>query len=171
VTPTPSQTAGPFVSIGTAWMAGLPGPARGEPGVVEVTGVVSDGLGAPVTDAMLEFWQAAPGTGHFWRVLTGPDGDFSFLTPKPGPVPAAVPGEAMAAPHVDVSVFARGLLQRLVTRFYFADEEGANGADPLLDALPGKLRARMLAVAAGPACYRFDVHLQGELESVFFEPW
>lgn len=177
MTATPSQTAGPFVSIGTDWMAGG-GPGdrpAGHPGAsagtVELTGVVRDGLGEPVTDAMLELWQPVPGAGHFRRALTGPDGGYGFVVPKPSPVPSLAPGGQASAPHADVSIFARGLLQRLVTRVYFADEAEANASDPLLCALPPELLPRLVAAVAGPGRYRFDLHLQGEMESVFFEPW
>ena len=129
--PTPSQTAGPFVSIGTEWDATGRMVEEGSPAVITVMGTVFDGRGEPVTDAMLEFWQADP-EGHFppetastWtgftRCLTYKGGRFRLVTVKPGSVPGP-DGEAQA-PHIDVSLFARGLLQRLVTRIYFWDEE------------------------------------------------
>jgi protocatechuate 3,4-dioxygenase alpha subunit len=175
--PTPSQTAGPFVHIGTSWLADEAGPAPGE-GAIEVTGTVVDGAGAPVTDAMIEFWQAdehglfppesPPGWKGFARLFTDPAGRFRLVTRKPGPV-------AGEAPHLDVSIFARGLLQRLVTRIYFPDE-AANATDPVLAGLPAELRERLVAQPSGtPATahpvYHFDVHLQGDRETVFFGPW
>jgi protocatechuate 3,4-dioxygenase alpha subunit len=88
------------------------------------------------------------------------------LTVKPGPVPG--PGGALQAPHLDLSIFARGLLQRLVTRVYFADEPAANAADPVLASLDDAARATLLA---GPAAggYHLDIHLQGEHATVFFD--
>jgi protocatechuate 3,4-dioxygenase alpha subunit len=75
----------------------------------------------------------------------------------------------MQAPHIDVSVFARGLLARVVTRIYFADEADANATDPVLMALPEPTRAGTLIAAPGDGGYRFDIHLQGESETVFFD--
>jgi protocatechuate 3,4-dioxygenase, alpha subunit len=184
---TPSQTAGPFVSLGTEWIGAGSEPDKADPRAVVVVGSVLDGAGEAVVDAMLEFWQStvvdgrssatAPSWNGFARALTGPDGRYRLLTLKPGPLDG--PGGS-EAPHIDVSIFARGLLQRLVTRIYFADEE-ANGADPLLASLESQdVRARLLAVPSGDdedavldgvPCYRFDIHLQGEQETVFFGPW
>jgi protocatechuate 3,4-dioxygenase, alpha subunit len=179
---TPSQTAGPFVSIGTEWGAtGLMVP-QGTAGAISVAGQVTDGAGAPVTDAMLEFWQAdpdgrfPPGSGRaswtgFTRALTDHEGRYRLVTLKPGPVRAA--GGRQEAPHIDVSIFARGLLQRLVTRIYFSDEEAANSADPVLAGLGDPSpRSRLTARRQpGTAGYRFDIHLQGDQETVFFAPW
>ncbi|HMK95926.1 MAG TPA: protocatechuate 3,4-dioxygenase subunit alpha [Acidimicrobiales bacterium] len=183
---TPSQTAGPFVSIGTTWLAGanladVPGPAA-----VEVTGTVTDGAGAPVTDAMLEFWQAdseghfppetADGWTGFARLFTDTEGRYRLVTVKPGPPRASLGAQVAAeAPHIAVSIFARGLLQRLVTRVYFPGEP-ANVADPALSALSPELQERLVAQAgatgaSGRQVYHFDVHLQGERETVFFAPW
>ena len=176
---TPSQTAGPYVSIGTQWAAsGLVVP-EGSPGAVSVGGRALDGSGEPVTDAMLELWQAdaegrfppeapPPWTG-FARALTDARGHYRFVTVKPGPVPG--PGGVLQAPHIAVSIFARGLLQRLVTRIYFSDEEAANEADPVLAAL-GEASSRLVAsYEPGAAAYRFDIWLQGDRETVFFAPW
>jgi protocatechuate 3,4-dioxygenase, alpha subunit len=185
-TPTPSQTAGPFVSIGTEWdAAGLAVP-EGTPGAVCVEGRVLDGHGQPVTDALLEFWQADP-DGRFppesasasWtgfaRALTDQDGGYQLMTLKPGPVPGGA-GE-LQAPHIDVSIFARGLLQRLVTRIYFSDEEELNPSDPVLASLGApSLKSRLVATRhpgrpVGPSIFRFDIRLQGDQETVFFAPW
>ncbi len=178
---TPSQTAGPFVSLGTLWAADATMVTEGEPGAIVLAGSVFDGAELPVTDALLEFWQAdgngrfppgspAPWTG-FTRALTGIDGGYRLVTVKPGTVTS--PGGAPQAPHIDVSVFARGLLQRLVTRIYFSDEE-ANETDPVLAALEPGLRQRLIAQvtpgAPGAPGYHFDIHLQGERETVFFGP-
>ena len=187
-TPTPSQTAGPFVSIGTAWAtAGANAGEEGSrpdviPGSVVVSGKVFDGAGDPVGDAMMEFWQAdaegrfppeaPPPWSGFARVLTAPDGSYRFVTVKPGAVPGAS-GEGQA-PHIDVSIFARGLQQRLVTRAYFSDEGLANATDPVLAALPEAARATLVAefeTEEPRPAYRLDLWLQGEKETVFFAPW
>lgn len=180
--PTPSQTAGPFVSIGTEWGAtGLMVP-EGTPGALTVAGRVIDGSGEPVTDAMLEFWQAdpegrfppAPDLGSwpgFTRALTGQEGRYRLVTLKPGPVSGS--NGRREAPHIDVSIFARGLLQRLVTRIYFSDEEALNATDPVLASLgePSRRNRLMGRRQPGTAVYHFDIHLQGDQETIFFAPW
>jgi protocatechuate 3,4-dioxygenase, alpha subunit len=178
---TPSQTAGPFVSLGTAWAAGAAMVEEATPGAIVVTGTVVDGADLPVTDALLEFWQAdgdgrfppetvPPWTG-FTRAFTGPDGGYRLVTVKPGLLAGA--GGRAQAPHIEVSMFARGLLQRLVTRIYFSNEQ-ANGDDPVLTGLGPELRPRLVARLApgapGPPAYVFDIHLQGAQETVFFVP-
>lgn len=174
----PSQTAGPFVSLGTAWSADGAMVGPGETGTITLSGFVIDGAGEPVTDGLLEFWQAdgqgrfGPAGGAAWtgfsRALTGADGAYRLVTVKPGAVP--LEDGRPQAPHINVSIFARGLLQRLVTRVYFSDEE-ANAADPVLALLAPDLRTRMVAVhEPGTVGYRLDLHLQGPQESVFFAP-
>jgi protocatechuate 3,4-dioxygenase alpha subunit len=170
---TPSQTAGPFLAIGTKWLAEVPLVGEGHPGTIGISGRVIDGAGDPVTDGLIEFWQADPAgrfppeSGAGWlglsRALTGVDGRYRITTLKPGPVEGA-------APHIDVSVFARGLMQRLVTRLYFSDEEAANATDPVLSKLPPPSGDRLLASSCAGG-YEFDIYLQGELETVFFTPW
>jgi protocatechuate 3,4-dioxygenase, alpha subunit len=180
--PTPSQTAGPFVSIGTEWAAAGAMVPEGTPDAISVSGCVTDGSGAPVTDAMLEFWQAGPDgrfppeTGlaswtGFTRTLTDHQGRYRLVTLRPGAVPG--PGGRPQAPHVDVSIFARGLLQRLVTRVYFSDLEALNAIDPVLAGLGDPaLSARLLAHRQpGTSTYQFDICLQGDQETVFFAPW
>ena len=181
--PTPSQTVGPYFTIGLAWDAGPYAVPGGAAGAIRLTGQVYDGAGDPVPDAVIEAWQAdADGRfadlhGHggpsrldgfrgFARHASD-DGDagFEIVTVKPGPVEA--PGGAQQAPHVAMSVFARGMLQRCVTRIYFADEAEANAADPVLAAVPADRRHTLLAEPADGG-YRFDVHLQGARETVFF---
>ena len=114
---------------------------------------------------MIETWQADPdgefGTDFrgFGRAPTDPEGEYEIFTLKPGRV------DAEQAPHIDVSVFARGMLNRCVTRIYFADED--NAGDPVLDSVPEDRRATILA-EPGEGGYRFDVHVQGESETVFF---
>jgi protocatechuate 3,4-dioxygenase, alpha subunit len=178
--PTPSQTAGPFVSIGTAWDAAGRLVDAGSPAAITVAGTVFDGRGEPITDALLEFWQADP-EGHFppetastWtgftRSLTDEEGRFRIVTVKPGCVPG--PSGQPQGPHIDVSIFARGLLQRLVTRIYFSDEGARNAADPVLASLAdSSLASRLIAHRAGAgSVYELDIRLQGEQETVFFAP-
>jgi protocatechuate 3,4-dioxygenase, alpha subunit len=185
--PTPSQTIGPFFALPGAgalpWPDGPYVVAEGTPGAFRLHGRVLDGAGEPVPDGLVESWQAdpdgrfphpddphggaaRPGFRGFGRCATDPDGRFWLLTVKPGTVPA--PDGRPQAPHLDLSVFARGLNQRLVTRVYFADEPAANAADPVLASLPAPARATLLAAPAGGG-YRFDVHLQGEHETAFFD--
>ena len=165
---TPSQTVGPFFRFGLEWMARVTRSPSGAP--VVVTGTVSDGDRRPVTDAMLETWQA-DGEGRFgeWgfaRCLTDADGRYRLSTVKPGSVPAA--DGTPQAPHIDVSVFARGLLQRLVTRIYFPDEAEANDADPVLSSIADPVARASLVAAAADGDLRFDVRLQGDEETAFF---
>jgi protocatechuate 3,4-dioxygenase alpha subunit len=178
---TPSQTVGPFLSIGLPWDDGPDVVPAGAPGAVVVHGLVTDGKGAPVPDALIETWQADPdgrfdhpddprGPGPvpfrgFGRCPTDDDGRYAIRTVKPGPVPG--PGGTPQAPHLAVSVFARGLLHRVVTRIYFADETAANVADPILAGVPAERRATLLAMPDEQG-YRFDIRLQGDDETVFF---
>lgn len=177
---TPSQTVGPFLHIGLTWPDGPEVVAPGSPGAVRITGVVRDGTGAPVTDALVETWQAdadgrfdhpddartpraASGFRGFGRCATDDEGRFTVTTVKPGAL-----GDGQA-PHVDVSVFARGLLDRLVTRIYFPDEEQANAADPLLGSLPPERARTLVAVPGGRGELHFDIRLQGDGETVFLD--
>ncbi len=188
---TPSQTVGPFFhhALLREPLHVLAGPgAAGER--IRVEGTVYDGDGAPVPDAAIEIWQAnAHGRYHhpadtrdlpldpaftgFGRAGTDADGRYRFETVKPGPVP--FDAAAAQAPHIVVTVLARGLLDHLVTRLYFAGEP-ANDADPILQRVPADRRATLLAaraVAGGETVYRFDIVLQGKIaraegETVFF---
>jgi protocatechuate 3,4-dioxygenase alpha subunit len=160
---TPSQTVGPFFSIG---LCNRSANDLVEDGPIAIEGAVLDGAGDPVPDAMLEIWQAdARGSysGAFgWgRSGTDDEGRYSFRTVKPG----AVDGQA---PHLVVLVFARGLLKPVLTRMYFADEAEANAADPVLAGLPPADAATLVAEADGDRL-RFDVRLQGERQTAFFE--
>ena len=180
---TPSQTVGPFFAIGLPWPGGPHVVPEGTEGAITISGTIFDGDGKPVPDSMIETWQA-DGEGRFADLhgYGGPsrlpgfrgfgrygeevgDGSFKLVTVKPGPVPG--PSGTMQAPHVNVSVFARGMLHRCVTRVYFADEPEANEADPVLELVPAELRHTLIAqpVEGG---YRFDIRLQGEDETVFF---
>ena len=201
---TPSQTIGPFLAIGLPWPDGPFVVPAGTPGAIVITGRVRDGAGEPLPDALVETWQADPGSRFdhpddprgpgtpatafrgFGRCATDAQGDYRIVTLRPGPLPA--PGGGTQAPHLDVSVFARGLLDRVVTRIYLPDEAEANAADPVLASIadPGR-RATLIATAtggsgedagrnsgppgagAGPGAFRFDIWLQGEHETVFFD--
>ena len=104
----------------------------------------------------------------FGRCPTAPDGSYRIVTLKPGPLPAS--DGNIEAPHLDVSVFARGLLDRVVTRMYFPDEPAANAADPVLCSIGApKRRATLVAVPEPEGQLRFDIFLQGERETVFFD--
>ncbi len=181
---TPSQTVGPFFAIGLPWEHGPFAVAEGTPGAVRIGGVVYDGAGERVPDAMIETWQADPGGrfadmhafgGHSEVVgfrgfarFAAEDGDGSWevVTVKPGSVPGL--GGTVQAPHVDVSVFARGMLDRCVTRIYFADEREANANDPVLSRIPEHRRHTLIAEPTEQG-YRFDIRLQGPDETVFFD--
>lgn len=188
---TPSQTVGPYFAYAlTPEPYGYPGIATNRlvgldtPGErITILGCVFDGNGDPVEDALVEIWQAdaagryadAPGGGRadftgFGRCGTDARGRFSFETVKPGRVPG--PDGRLQAPHIAVILTARGLLNHLFTRIYFAEEEQANAEDPILARVPAERRATLLAApeehASGPV-YRFDIHLQGERETVFFD--
>ena len=180
---TPSQTVGPFLSIGMTWQDGAFAVADGTPGAFWIRGRVLDGAGEPVTDAVVESWQAdpdgrfdhpddprgavtRPGFRGFARSATGPDGTYAIWTVKPGRVPDGAAG--LQAPHLAVSVLARGLLDRVVTRIYFADETEANASDDVLVSLPDPGRATLLATPSADG-YAHDIVLQGDHETVFFD--
>ncbi|MEP7022643.1 MAG: protocatechuate 3,4-dioxygenase subunit alpha [Actinomycetota bacterium] len=186
---TPSQTVGPFLAIGLSWPDGPFVVPEGTPGAITISGRVLDGAGDPVPDALVETWQAAPdgsfahpddprGAGDAWagefrgfgRSATDADGRYRIVTLVPGPLPFT--DGRTEAPHLDVSVFARGLLDRVVTRIYFAGDP-ANNADPVLGSIPDEdRRATLIATAepgARPGTFRFDIRLQGGRETVFFD--
>jgi protocatechuate 3,4-dioxygenase, alpha subunit len=155
---TPSQTVGPFLSLGLAWPDGPYAVLPDDAAAIRIEGYVLDGDGDPVPDGMVETWQQEP--PRFGRSLTDPLGEWWVITAKP----RALPGQA---PHIDVSVFARGLLNRLVTRIYFPDE-AANASDPVLCGVPEARRSTLVANHAGDGTLRFDIRLQGDHETVFF---
>jgi protocatechuate 3,4-dioxygenase alpha subunit len=177
--PTPSQTVGPFFRLGMdrpEWSDLTRDGPRGEKIVIE--GRVLDGDGAPVDDALLEIWQADaagryehPEFHGFGRSITDEEGRYRFITIRPGRVPGHA--GALQAPHVNVTIFARGLLKHLVTRIYFADEP-SNETDPVFAGIgDAAVRRTLLAVreqgGAGVPVYRFDVVLQGKGETAFFD--
>jgi protocatechuate 3,4-dioxygenase alpha subunit len=180
---TPAQTVGPFFAIGLPWDGGPLVVPEDTPGAIRIRGTVYDGNRDPVPDSLIETWQAdrdgrfadlhafgepstLPGFRGFGRCgAEDGDGSFELLTVKPGRVPW--PGGGQQAPHIAVSVFARGMLHRCVTRIYFADETDANASDPVLQSVPPKRRATLLAEPSEGG-YSFDIRLQGQAETVFF---
>lgn len=174
---TPSQTVGPFFAIELPYADGPYVVPDGTAGAVWLRGRVLDGEGVPVPDALVESWQADPkgefggGFRGFGRAGTDDEGRWAILTLKPGPIPAhpapAGHDEAPQAPHVDLAIFARGLLHHVVTRLYFADEGQANGADPVLAGLDEQARATLVAQPSDDG-YELDIHLQGPHETTFF---
>lgn len=185
---TPSQTVGPFYSLGLTQKTTnllVSDTTQGEKICIE--GCVFDGDGKPVPDAMVEIWQANaygrynhpddkqekpldPSFLGWGRSGTDKTGVFSFETVKPGSVPG--PDESVQAPHVNVTVFARGMLVHAYTRIYFGDES-ANETDPVLSSIKSKSRRQTLIAVReeknGKPVYRFDIRLQGENETVFFD--
>ena len=181
--PTPSATVGPYLAIGLTWPDGIWAAAEGTDGGIWIRGRVFDGADQLVPDAMVETWQADPDGGFaspedprgaasypgfrgYARAATAdPPGEFGIFTLKPGRVPDGEGG--LQAPHIDVSVFARGILDRVVTRIYFADESDANDDDDVLRGLSEDQRRTLIAVPTDDG-YRLDIHLQGDRETVFF---
>jgi protocatechuate 3,4-dioxygenase, alpha subunit len=168
---TANQTIGPYWHLleDKDWADLTRFGAEGER--VVVTGRLTDGTGAPVSDACVEIWQGDPPSSEtfpgFGRAATDADGMFRFVTLKPGPI--AGRGNALQAPHLAVAIFARGLLRHLATRLYFAGEP-LNATDPLLGAIEDPLRrATLIAASAGPGAWRLDIRLQGAAETVFLE--
>ena len=186
---TPSQTIGPFFHEGMRWEGGGTLVSEGAEGeCIVIEGCVFDGENSRVGDALIEIWQATASGNYahpedtrdeppaqeftgFGRVATDEEGCFRFETVKPGRVPGKE--DSLQAPHISVSVFARGMLKRLATRIYFADEAVANAEDPVLASISDEVaRASLLAepsVKEGRKIYRFDIHLQGEKETAFFD--
>jgi protocatechuate 3,4-dioxygenase alpha subunit len=181
---TPSQTIGPFLHIELPYEGEERLVAANHPGAIRLIGTLTDGQGDPVDDALIEIWQAnragryahpedtrediplEDGFTGFGRCATDDEGRFEFLTVKPGAVPG--PDGRLQAPHIDVSVFARGLLNRLVTRIYFPDETEANAEDPVLSLIEDEAGRRTLIAEQHDGSFRFDIRLQGEGETTFF---
>ena len=173
--PTPGQTVGPFFGYALPYAGGSELVPRGHPEAIRLHGQITDGLGQPVPDALLELWQAAPDgsvvqqdgslrrdrwTFTGWgRASTDAEGRYVFTTLRPGAT------EAGAAPFFAVTVLARGLLNRLFTRAYLPDDAEALAGDPLLTSL-GERRDTLVCTADEHG-YAFDVRLQGDDETVF----
>ena len=186
LTPTGSQTVGPYFHIG---LSGMLIPAIAGPGVegsrITIRGRIVDADQKPIPDALLETWQAdAAGmyahpkhkegqplrTGFlgFGRVATDDDGAFSLTTIKPGRVPG--PGGVLQGPHIAVSIFMRGILRHLVTRIYFPDEP-TNEEDPILRLVHPERRATLIAkkISGDSESLEWNVYCAGEQETVFFD--
>ena len=193
----PSQTAGPYVHIGlTPNIVGIGGVYDTDLGAgplyadgvkgerITIRGSVFDGTGTVLTDALIEIWQADaaglhPGPSEprgtadpaffGWGRTTGDldTGEFTFETIKPGRVPH--PSGPMQAPHITVWIVARGINLGLTTRIYFADEAAANAEDPILSRIEHRNRIGTLMAVKDGDIYRFDIRLQGEGETIFFD--
>ena len=182
---TSSQTVGPFFAYGLAaqqYQYDFPSLVSGDlrkkdllGQKINVKGQVIDGNDTPIHDALVEIWQADPNGNYdtnpngkffgFGRMGTG-SGDFvgfNFKTYKPGIT------AANSAPHINITVFARGMLNHLFSRIYFSDEEEENKKDLLLNELDTSLRSRLIAEKENENEYRFDIYLQGDKETVFFD--
>jgi protocatechuate 3,4-dioxygenase alpha subunit len=193
---TPSQTAGPYVHIGcTPNFCGITGVYEADLGIsmvsdktlgerITIRGRVFDGTGTPLRDALLEVWQADsnglynspselrgtadPNFTGWGRCPTDMEtGEFAFETVKPGQVPFK-DGRLMA-PHITVWIVARGINIGLQTRIYFDDEKAANDQDPLLMRIEHKNRVQTLIAKRDGSTYLFDIHLQGDKETIFFD--
>ena len=179
-----SQTVGPYLHIGLTWLntSKIAGPGvKGER--VTIQGQLLDGDGAGVSDGLVEIWQAnaegkyahpedpqkkalEKGFRGFGRIPTDAKGTFKFTTIKPGCVPG--PGGKLQAPHLNVTVFMRGLLKQLSTRIYFPDE-AANAQDPILKLVPAARRGTLVARRKAKGLLEWNIVLQGKDETVFFD--
>jgi protocatechuate 3,4-dioxygenase, alpha subunit len=183
---TPSQTVGPYFAMRLPWPEGPFVVPADAPDAVTIIGRLFDGAGDVIPDGLIETWQADPAGrfAHpddprapvpvaytpfrgFGRCETSHDGSFKIVTLKPGALPFG--DGRVEAPHIDVSVFARGMLDRSVTRIYFPDEVSANEADPVLQAVPADRRSTLIAVPVADGVLQFDIHMQGDQETVFFD--
>ena len=187
---TPSQTVGPFFHFGMVEAGDenvmVSDIIKGDP--IVIRGRVLDGEGEVVPDALLEIWQADangfydhpddphrenadPNFRGFGRADTVADGLFTFRTIKPGPVP--FDSRRLQAPHINVRIFSRGMLTHAYTRFYFSDEEEANENDQILNIVdPDRRHTLILQLQpdSDPPVYVLDIKLQGNDETVFFDP-
>lgn len=181
---TASQTVGPYLHIGLTWLVTDNLVGEGVSGErVTIEGCVVDGDGKPVDDALVEIWQANAhgrydhpddtrdvplelGFKGFGRVATDAAGRFRFATIKPGQVPA--PEGGVQAPHINVTIFMRGMLKQLRTRIYFPNE-AANASDPVLSRVPAARRETLIARPVGDGALEWNVVLQGPDETVFFD--
>ena len=160
MTPTPSQTVGPFFAFALPFPGDAEAVAPGSD-AIRIEGQLLDGAEEPVSDGLLEAWQG----DQFARCRTDSEGAFHFLVRKPT---AVVSHDGRThAPHLELTVFARGLLRHLATRVYFPDEDDANRADPVLERVPEERRPTLIARSEGGVLH-LDIRLQGEGETVFF---
>jgi protocatechuate 3,4-dioxygenase alpha subunit len=190
---TPSQTVGPFFAFGlTAPQYDYPfdgiassdvADAQTSGESIRIEGRIFDGGGELIPDAMIEIWQAdsegryahpadgRPSNQNFrgfgrFGTGTGPLGGFAFNTIKPGSI------DGVQAPHINIIIFMRGMLTHAYTRLYFSDEAQANERDPVLLSIPAERRNTLIAPRSdngGAVIYCFDIHMQGDTETVFFD--
>ena len=183
--PTPSQTIGPFFHFSLPYPGGEHLVSPADPDAVRIVGTVYDGAGEPVPDALVEVWQANragryahpedarddppldKGFTGFGRCPTDAEGRYEFVTVKPGAVPG--PDGQLQAPHINVLIFARGLLRQLVTRIYFPDEAEANAADSVLACVEDAAARSTLITCQSGGALQVDIHLQGDRQTVFFD--
>lgn len=181
LTPTPAQTVGPFFGYALPYDDGEALVPRSHPDAVRLHGTVYDGDGVPVPDALVEIWQAdvtgriptEPGSLHrdgytftgWGRTPVDATGHYSFTTVEPGASGGA--RSRVSAPYVLVTIFARGLMDRLFTRAYLPAPAEVLSADPLLSTVEEHRRGTLLAVRDDDGGLRFDIHLQGDRETVF----
>jgi protocatechuate 3,4-dioxygenase alpha subunit len=175
---TPSQTVGPFFGYALPYEGGPDLVPGHHPAAIRLHGIVFDGAGAAIPDAMIEIWQADENgelvqrlgsldrdgytfTG-FGRAATNRAGEYSFTTVRPGSVGGG-------APYVLFTVFARGLTHHLFTRAYFPEDEAMHSTDRVLAAVPADRRATLVSVSDAASSYRFDIRLQGDGETVFLD--
>ena len=161
--PSPSQTMGPLYGYALMFEGSNEAVAPDSHGAVRIEGLILDGAGVPLSwpEGFIEIWQ-----GEQWaRGRTNEDGVYSVVVRKPAPNPT--PDGTVQAPHLNVMVFARGLLKQVFTRIYFPDEPEANAADPVLELVPPDDRHLLIASQEGEGL-RFDIRLQGENETPFF---
>lgn len=173
--PTPSQTVGPYFGMALPWPGGPYVVDPESDGAFWIRGTITDSAGDPIADAMIETWQADPAGRFpdrpdapfrgFGRCPTDAAGMYGVRTVQPGAV-RGVDGSVQAA-HIDVAVFMRGLLRPVITRIYFPDDPALE-SDPLLASIPEGKRGTMIATPSDDG-YRFDIRLQGEGETAFFD--
>jgi protocatechuate 3,4-dioxygenase, alpha subunit len=159
----PSQTSGPLFGFALMFEGCSEAVAPDAPGAVRIEGLVVDGAGVPIywPECFLEFWQ-----GDQWaRTRTDEAGVYHVVVRRPDA--EVMPDGSVQAPHLNVALFARGLLKQAMTRVYFPDEE-TNAGDPVLEAVPEEDRALLVAQPQDNGTLRFDIHLQGENETPFF---
>jgi protocatechuate 3,4-dioxygenase alpha subunit len=154
--PTPSQTVGPFFGFSLPYEGSAQAVSPDADGAVRIEGRLLDGAGDPVADGLIEVWSG----DQFARSRTDPEGGYHVVVRKPAGAPPH-------APHLNLSVFARGLLRQLASRVYFPEDEEANAADPVLARVEPARRDTLIARRDGEV-HHFDIRLQGEGETVFF---
>lgn len=173
---TAEQTVGPFFQLGFEWLYCDQSPVAGADGHIIIEGQVFDGTAAPVADAVLEFWCGDTGNypanpqstapRGFQRVATDTQGHYTFTTQQPRRIAEA--DGRIQAPHFAVIIFMRGVVRRVISRVYLPDSE-ALPSDPVLNLVPRARRHTLIGSSVAERVLRWDVHMQGSNETVFFE--